>query len=96
MMRTRQKQRVATGTWISLGCRITPLGYWGKRKPTVELTVELWLNAYFIYLETIIREKSNCTRNFGLGRRWKFDDVAVVLMTSFFRAGLALSRNIQY
>ena len=27
------------------------------------------LNVYFIYLETILREKSNCTRSFGLGQR---------------------------
>ena len=35
-MRTRQKQRVATDTWRSLGCRTTPLEHWSKRKPTVE------------------------------------------------------------
>ena len=35
-MRTRQKQRVATDTWRSVGCRIIPLKHWGKRKPTVE------------------------------------------------------------
>ena len=33
----RQKQRVATDTWRSLGCRTTPLEHWRKRKPTVEL-----------------------------------------------------------
>ena len=35
-MRTRLKQRVATDTWRSLGCRTTPLEHWSKRKPTVE------------------------------------------------------------
>ena len=35
-MRTRQKQRVATDTWRSLGCRTTPLEHWSKRKPIVE------------------------------------------------------------
>ena len=35
-MRTRQKQRVATDTWRTLGCRTTPLEHWSKRKPTVE------------------------------------------------------------
>ena len=35
-MRTLQKQRVATNTWISLGCRTTPLEHWSKRKPTIE------------------------------------------------------------
>ena len=35
-MRTRQKQRDATDTWRSLGCRKTPLEHWSKRKPTVE------------------------------------------------------------
>ena len=35
-MRTRQKQRVVTDTWRSLGCRTTPLEHWSKRKPTVE------------------------------------------------------------
>ena len=35
-MRTRQKQRVATDTLRSLGCRTTPLEHWSKRKPTVE------------------------------------------------------------
>ena len=35
-MRTRQKQRVATDTWRSLGCRKTLLEYWSKRKPTVD------------------------------------------------------------
>ena len=35
-MRTRQKQRVATDTWRSLGCRTTPLENWSKRKPAVE------------------------------------------------------------
>ena len=35
-MRTRHKQRVATDTWRSLGCRTTPLEHWSKRKPTVE------------------------------------------------------------
>ena len=34
---TRQKQRVATDIWRSLGCRTTPLEHWSKkRKPTVE------------------------------------------------------------
>ena len=31
-MRTRQKQRVATDTLRSLGCRITPLEHWSKEK----------------------------------------------------------------
>ena len=35
-MRTRQKQRVATDNWRSLGCRTTPLEHWSERKPTVE------------------------------------------------------------
>ena len=35
-MMIRQKQRVATDTWRSLGCRTTPLEHWCKRKPTVE------------------------------------------------------------
>ena len=35
-MRTRQKQRVATNTWRSLGCRTKPQEHWSKRKPTVE------------------------------------------------------------
>ena len=35
-MWTRQKQRVATDSWRSLGCRTTPLEYWSKTKPTVE------------------------------------------------------------
>ena len=35
-MRTRQKQRVVTDTWRSLGYRTTPLDHWCKRKPTVE------------------------------------------------------------
>ena len=35
-MRTRQKQRVVTDTWSSLGCWTTPLEHWSKRKPTVE------------------------------------------------------------
>ena len=29
-MRTRQKTRVATDTWRSLGCRTTPLEHWTK------------------------------------------------------------------
>ena len=33
---TRQKQRVATDTWRSLGCRTTPLEHWSKRKATVK------------------------------------------------------------
>ena len=35
-MKTWQKQRVATDTWRSLGCRTIPLEHWSKRKPTVE------------------------------------------------------------
>ena len=35
-MRCRQKRRVATDTWRSLGCRTTSLEHWNKRKPTVE------------------------------------------------------------
>ena len=35
-MRTRLKQRIATDTWRSLGCRTTLLEHWSKRKPTVE------------------------------------------------------------
>ena len=35
-MRARQKQRVVTDNWRSLGCRTTPLEQWSKRKPTVE------------------------------------------------------------
>ena len=35
-MRSLQKQRVATDTWRSLGCRTTPLEHWSKRKTTAE------------------------------------------------------------
>ena len=42
-MRTRQKQRVVTDTWRSLGCRTTPLEHWSKRKPTVE---PRWVGTY--------------------------------------------------
>ena len=35
-IRTPQKQRVATDTWRSPGCRTTPLQHWSKRKLTVE------------------------------------------------------------
>ena len=54
---TRQKQRVATDTWRSFGCRTTPLEHWSKRKPTVEprwakhqttATLLQWLSSYFL------------------------------------------------
>ena len=66
-MRTRQKQRVATDTCRSLGCRTTPLEHWSKRKSTVER-----LFSGIVY--SLIKSQ---TLNLD-GRRSTTDDVATV------------------
>ena len=77
MMKQRlgQKQRAATDTWRSLGCRTTPLEHWSKRKPTAE---PRWIPFYWnfkilhfnrkcVKWVEISGCKMNCTWSVGYG-----------------------------
>ena len=69
-MRTRQKQRVATDTRRSLGCRTTPLEHWSKRKPTDTTNCNPFPDKLLWSVEAKLRYKGTFHTFDSEGRMW--------------------------